>query len=260
MKSWFLPAILSLVSLATTCVAGDQATLTATDILKQSAARYAALNSYSDEGVSVSTLGTNIAASYSFTLKLARTNLYLIIWREPGAPSPRGVAWDAGGGDFLWMGKGTSPAKYTNRLDVLSRATGISGGAAAAVPGTFFDMNWGSQLRAYMNDSTRAADDKVGDTDCYVLTRGSNGHTNTLWIGKQDLLIHQVENDTSAAAVRAALEAQAARNPQVRALLDSNDPQLGQDVRSVETHANITANPSLTTADFHYFTTVSQGQ
>jgi hypothetical protein len=227
-----------------------QAGPSATDIAKQSAAKYASLTSYSDEGVTISTLGKTIAKSYLFTLKLARTNLYQIFWRQ--GDEIKGSAWSAGGGDFVWLGNGFEPRKFKDRDQALAGATAVSGGVAGNLPGTFFTTAWGGPLRIHQADFIRAPDDKVGDVDCFVLTHEASGHVNTVWIGKQDFFIHQVENDTSAKAVRAALEAQADKNPQIRALLDSGDPQISQDVKSIETHRNIVANLPLKPADFDY--------
>ncbi|HEV2693983.1 MAG TPA: hypothetical protein VG347_13900, partial [Verrucomicrobiae bacterium] len=204
----------------------------AAEIAKQSSAKYASLTSYSDEGVTISTLGKTIAKSYLFTLKLARTDLYQIVWRQ--GDEIKGAAWSAGNGDSLWMGNGFEPKQFKNKDQTLAAATGISGGVAGNLPGTFFNMNWGGLLRTHQADFIRAPDDKVGDVDCFVLTYAAGGHANTVWIGQQDYLIHQVENDTSGKVVRAALEAQADKNPQIRALLNSGDPQLSQDVKSVE--------------------------
>jgi outer membrane lipoprotein-sorting protein len=225
----------------------------AADIVKQSLAKYASLTSYSDEGVAVATLGTTIASSYTFTLKLARTNLYQVVWRLPdGEETPKGVVWSAGEGNFVWMGKGFAPVKYKDRETAIASATGISGGVAASVPATFFNLPWGGLLRAHQADFTRAADDKVGDVDCFVLTNSADGRSIAVWIGKQDQLIHQVENDTSGKAVRAMLEAQAQKNLQIRAMLDASSDQVVQDVKSVETHRNIVVDPKLTEDDFHF--------
>jgi|SRR5882724_4004202 len=222
----------------------------AADIVKQSLAKYESLTSYSDEGVTVSTLGKTIAKSYLFTVKLARTNLYQVVWRQAG--EIRGAAWSAGNGDFLWMGKGFELKKCKDRETAIASATGVSGGVAANLPGTFFGMNWGSLLRVHQADFVRAPDDKVGEVDCFVLTHDANGRVNTVWIGKTDFLIHQIENDTSGKAVREALEAQAKSNPQIRAMLDAADPQLSQDVKSIETHRNIVINPPLKPAELDF--------
>ena len=228
---------------------------TAADIVKLSLVKYASLTSYSDEGVTVATLGTTIASSYTFTIKLARTNLYQVVWRLPDEVyTTKGVVWSAGDGNFLWMGKGSQPQKYRDREMAIASATGISGGAAASVPATFFNMPWGGLLRAHQTDFTRTADDKVGDVDCYVLTYSAKGRGTTVWIGKQDQLMHQIENDTSGKVVRAALEAQAQKNPQIRAMLDASGDQIAQDVKSIETHRNIVLNPGLTVEDFHFQT------
>lgn len=255
-KSFRIVCTLALVmgSAATQLPAADsQADLSAAGILKQSQAKYASLASYSDEGTAIATMGLVTAANYSFTLKLARTNLYQVTWRQgDDLFMPKGAVWSAGDGDFLWMGKGFKPRKESNMTMALASATGISGGAAACIPGTFFKTSWGDQLGAAMKAATRKANAKIGGIDCYVLAHDEGGRTNTLWIGKQDFLIHQIENDTSGAAMKAMLEEQAKKSPQIRASLEAAGSQFSQDIKSVETHQNIVINPPLTKADFDF--------
>jgi outer membrane lipoprotein-sorting protein len=229
------------------------ADLSAADILKQTAEKYASLTSYSDEGSTVATLGTITAINFTFTIKLARTNLYQIAWwQEDQVYIPKGVVWSAGDGNFVWMGKNFKPQKHTEMELALASATGISGGAAASVPGTFFKLKWGNQLDGSKAESKRKADEKIGDVDCYVLTHGAGGQTNILWIGKQDLLIHQVENDTSGAFMKTTLEEQAKKTPQIRAMLEASGGELFKETKSIEIHRNILINPPLTKTDFDF--------
>ncbi len=239
---------------ATALFASDSSTnLSAAEIIRQARAKYASLKSYRDEGLTIATLGTNIAASYTFNIKLARTNLFQIIWWPKGQVfTPQGVVWSAGDGNYLWMSNLAKPQQEDTMEGALGGATGISGGAAASIPGTFFDLAWGNQLNRLAALSTRKPDDKVGDEDCYVLTHGTGGRTNTLWIGKKDFLIHQIENDTSGALIKKMMEEQAAKNPQLRAMIEAGGTQLFQDSRSVETHQEIVINPPLKKTDFDY--------
>jgi len=98
-----------------------------------------------------------------------------------------------------------------------------------------------------MRSAKRKADEKIGNVDCYVLTQNiSEGTTKTLWIGKQDFLIHQIENDTSAESFKAALEAAAKKFPETK-------PAIGGasgDIKSVETHENISINQNFSASDF----------
>ena len=138
--------------------------------------------------------------------------------------------------------------KYPDKERVLAGATGISGGAAGGIPGTFFKMNWGNQFGASMQSAKRKRDEKVGDVDCYVLTEEKAGRTHTLWIGKQDFLIRQIENVTSAKALKASLSAEAKKHPEIQAVLQSN---IG-DTKSIETHTNIVVIKLFSEADFDY--------
>lgn len=234
-------------------VPANPADLSAADIIRRTQDKYADLISYRDEGATVSTLGQTIASSLTFTLKLGRTNLYQVVWQKAGGTGTGGgMVWSAGNGDFMWLGKGSRLQKIKDLTTTLASATGLSGGAAGSIPGTFFNLGWGGQLGTTMMAATRSPDDKVGLTDCYVLTHGSGGRTNTLWIGKTDFLIHQIENFTSGAVVKTVLEAQARQNPQLQAMLDDPASQLTQNVDTIETHNSIVINQPLTPADFDF--------
>jgi outer membrane lipoprotein-sorting protein len=220
------------------------------EILKRAQEKYASLTSYSDEGKSIATLnGTTI--THTFTIRLARPNLYRIEWEQNSDSSssttktkPEAV-WSAGEGDFLEMGSGAQ--KQTSQEMALAGATGISGGAAATIPGTFFKMNWGNQLGGPAISEKRQSDEKVGDVDCYVLNSELKGLTRTLWIGKQDFLIHQVRTVTSAESMRAALAEAAKRHPEIHVPLP---PSGLQGVTSTETHTHIVVNAKFSPADF----------
>jgi hypothetical protein len=138
--------------------------------------------------------------------------------------------------------------KQGSRETALASATGISGNAAATIPGTFFKMNWGDQLGGSMSGAKQQPDEKVGDVDCSVFAKELNkGVMRTLWIGKEDFLIHQVRNVTSAKAMQAMMAETAKSHPEIIARLK----QAGmQGITSTETHQNIVLNPKLSATDF----------
>jgi outer membrane lipoprotein-sorting protein len=222
----------------------DDSTLTAQEIVRQSQDAYAALTSYSDEGKEVGSVGTSDVAPHTFSIKLARPNLYQIKWTQDlGFYSQTGVVWSAGSGDYLKMQQVSEPEKYSNSEGSLSAATGISGGASGIVPKSFFNLKSGP-LGA-IQSATKKSDEKIDGIDCYVLTQSKSGRTETLWIGKQDFLIRQIENDTSAAVLKAMLEDQAKKHP------DMHLPTAVKgDVKSVQTHENISVNQKFSPADF----------
>jgi RNA polymerase sigma factor (sigma-70 family) len=219
------------------------------EIFKNAQEKYASMTSYSDEGRTVATL-KGFTITTTFTIKLARPNLYLIEWQQKNesafstTTTKTEAVWSAGAGDFLDMGLGVQ--KQMSKEDALSGATGISASASATIPGTFFKMNWGNQLGSASGEKQQA-DEKLGDVDCYVFTSESKGRTKTLWIGKQDFLIHQVRNVTSAKAMKAVMAEAAKQNSGISAQLKL--PEI-QDVTSTETHMNIVVNPKLSAADF----------
>ncbi len=218
--------------------------LAAQEIIKKSQAAYAALTSYSDEGKEVGSVGTADVAPHTFSIKLTRPNLYQIKWtQDMGFYSSTGIVWSAGKGDYLKMRQVSKPAKYPNMDEALSAAMGISGGASGIVPKSFFNLKSG--IVAVMQSATKKPDEKVGGTDCYVLTQSKGGHTETLWIGKQDFLIRQIENYTSAAVLKAMLEDEAKKHPEMHL-----PTTVGGDVKSVRTHGNISVNQKFSPTDF----------
>src|SRR5208337_4540566 len=204
-----------LVCCATSVVLAGEATgddLSPAQIVKKVQETYASLTSYSDEGLVVTAMDGSSTITFTiFTTRLARTNFYLIEWDQSGESSgytgntsAQGV-WSSGTGDFLQAVCGVQ--RYASREFALARAAAFSSGATATISRMFFNRPWGDrqeQLDDWALSEKRQADRKVGNISCYVLTRESQGQTNTLWIGKQDFLIHQIRTAISTEAIQAA--------------------------------------------------------
>jgi RNA polymerase sigma factor (sigma-70 family) len=221
---------------------------TAQEIIKKSQNAYAALTSYSDDGKEAGSVGTAKVAPHTFSIKLARPDLYKIEWtQDMGFYAQKGSVWSAGNGDYLEMESATKPEKYPNPDAALSAAMGISGGASGSIPKSFFDLHSG-RLEVALRSASRKPDEKIGGVDCYVLTETTGGRTQTLWIGKPDFLIRQIETDTSAAVLKATLDEEAKKHPEIQAMLLRGN--VGGDVKSVETHANIVVNQAMSQTDF----------
>lgn len=165
-------------------------------IFKKVKENYASMVTYSDEGTVVTTMNSNRVIH--FTTRLARTNFYLIEWTRAGesfysGTSGRGQAvWSSGAGDFLQAQAGVQ--SEGNRKIAWLNTAACSGGAAATVPPMFFNQQWEDQpIENLVFRMNRLADENVENINCYVFTSGAMGATNTLWIGKQDFLIHQAQ-------------------------------------------------------------------
>jgi hypothetical protein len=246
-------AAIMLASGATTLVFSDDATgeeLSSGDIFKKAQENYASMASYSDQGKVVASLNGSTTVT-SFAMRLARTNFYRIEWQQASDSSAITndtrvqAAWSSGSGDFLEMGNG--PEKQEGRRVTLARATDLSGGAAGTIPRTFFNMQWGDQLGGSVFNQSRQADEKVSDVNCYVFTRESQGRTKTLWIGKQDFLIHQIRTEISDEAMQVMYSKAAKGCPEMIALLQKSWPN-GFTV--TETHFNIAVNQPFVRSDF----------
>src|ERR1700677_994363 len=225
---------------------GDDDKLTPQEIATQALAAYTALASYSDSGTIVAE-GGGESEKTTFNIRLQRPDFYRIEWStNDGAQTKAGAVWSDGNGTFLALGTGAKkPMK--DRSMALASATGISGGAAASIPGTFFGDPWGDVLKVPASgriELTREKDEMIGGVDCLVITgvldtakmraaaklpAAAGGQpdvvtTTRIWIGRKDHLIRQV---------RTAME-------------------MGTEgkIVSTETHENISVNAKLLPADF----------
>jgi outer membrane lipoprotein-sorting protein len=218
--------------------------LSPSEIFKKARENYASLTSYSDEGKIIATMdGTTTITS--FAIRLARTNFYYIEWhRNSKSDSTMDAGfqavWSSSAGNFLERGLG--PENEGSRDTALAKANALCSGAAATIPTTFFNTQWGNELNSSMFSEKRQTDEndeKIGNIDCYVFTRESQGQTETLWIGKQDFLIHQFQTVTSAEAMVS--------------MAERWDPEIMSDLRGftlTETHTNIVENKQFLRSDF----------
>jgi len=261
---------------------------TAREILQKSQTAYAALTSYRDRGQVVSQIAGQ-TISNTFNIRLQRPNLYRVEWQQTTAFfSSGGVVWSAGNGDYLVLEHGQNnvqPERQPDMPTALGAATGVSGQASATIPGTFFQQNWGDALKfraAGNTPLTQLPDDTVAGVDCYVVSSASssislpnNGGqtgktTTTLWIGKQDYLIHQKQEVTEGASFKPPVMTDARiaailtrqnhpATPEaiasLRKIIETGQQKVQKQMASgkvvnTETHDQIELNPALTAADF----------
>lgn len=163
-------------------------------VIKKVKDTYASMVTYSDEGCVVIALGEN--SVINFSIRVARTNFYLIEWKRTDeslystTSSRSQVVWSSGAGDFLQAEAGVQ--SQGNREIALAHASAYSGGVTAIVPRLFFNQpREEERIDDLVFSVTRQADEKVGEINCYVFTKGAMGATNTFWVGKQDFLVHQ---------------------------------------------------------------------
>lgn len=161
------------------------------DMLKKSMDAYASLTTYQSAGTIVSEINGDKNTT-QFNVILARPDIYRIDWvQKHGISMSVGAVWNVGNGDFLQI-ENLKPQIQKNMETAIASASGVSSGAAASIPGTFFEMNWGNSLKPLLLGEKQKSS-KVGGVDCYVLkTQVGGDGTITVWIGKKDSLIHQI--------------------------------------------------------------------
>ena len=248
--------------------------LSPTDIVKRVHDKYASLSSYSDTGKTTVEMG-NIKASTTFDIRLGRSGLYCVEWAQMAAGrTVKGAAWFAGDGDLLQIeGPGSSKySKMQTRQETLNAASGLSGMVAQAIPTLFFNESGSNFLSGSF---TRQNDERIRDTDCYVLTGNLAPYKTTFWIGQKDALVHQIKREvdsvdnspaltpTSDSSIKETLrKMNEPVTPEAVAKMKSDVEQLQkkaqklqqlhsiQSAISIETHENISENKTMSKADF----------
>ena len=158
------------------------------DFLSQVQATYDKMQSYSSVGeitsdIVVPGMGPQ-KSHYIFSIKLARPNLYRIEW-EVHAPmmTLKGAAWSAGDGNFVSVPGQTNPLEPKDLTTALAMATGVSGGAAATIPGVFFGMRNDDLKR--LKDVAFGQDADIEGDPCYVITGNAAPIKTTQWISRK---------------------------------------------------------------------------
>ena len=218
--------------------------LSASEIFAKAQANYSSLASYSDEGRVVTTLN-GVTSVTTFTTRLARPSFYLIEWQQQGGSEVAGDTgvqdvWSSGADNLLERGSGLQ-SEMTPDI-ALDEAGCFSSGAAATVPMTFFNLQWKDEWSGSESGQVRQSDERVGGVDCFVLKSETPGQTKTLWIGKQDFLIHQVQTAMSAEGMQGLAAKVTDGNLEIISSLHG--------LISTETHTHIILNSPFLRSDF----------
>ncbi len=240
-----------------------------TELLRQTQDTYDSLRSYSSAGEVTSTFSPAGLEpqqfTHSFTMRLARPALYRIEWEQRSANFlMKGAAWSTGEGHFV-IGPGQArPDRVKDVSTALSMATGISGGAANTIPGTFFGLGHGP-LKA-LSDAVLGHEEAIEGDPCYLVSGRVAKIGTTLWISKTSKLLRQIRHDFEGPMempkikdddLRKSLESmnREATDEAVatmKAQMESARKMMSQGMHgfSIEVHRDITVNPPLTPADF----------
>jgi RNA polymerase sigma factor (sigma-70 family) len=191
--------------------------VTVREIAQQTVDAYAALSSYSDTCTGISS-GGGTTIQGTCKIQLQRPKQYRVEWASNGGLfSSKGLVWSDGRQNYQVMTAAdkfdSAPAqKARDMQQTFASANGTSGNLASTVPCAFFKLPYGDSLGVFTAEraqTKRLPDEKVGDTDCYVIANILDGNqigdmpktpnirvkvggiTNTLWIGKRDHLIRK---------------------------------------------------------------------
>jgi RNA polymerase sigma factor (sigma-70 family) len=189
----------------TATLALEKRNITAAKILEQTQQKYSGLMSYSDTWRSVAFLGATQVSDnlvYSNQMMLGRPLLYRIESICDTRPIASTAIWSAGDGVLWSMFAGRAAGRdqliyreerptatnYVPEFHVLF--------PSSPIPCAFFNkQDWDSlPALAQARDLARLADESIGTNDCYTVAATTKApvFNITLWIGKNDFLIHQM--------------------------------------------------------------------
>jgi outer membrane lipoprotein-sorting protein len=269
--------------------------LTPQEIAKQAQDAYATLSSYTDSGT-VTTEISGLIMKRSFSIRLQRPNLYRVEWTNSmpsvNASSSHGIVWSAGDGNFLIMAlpgqeQNATSTQYQDAQTALAAATADSGAVTGIVPAKFFNQDWNDMLKIPASGKSsllREPDEIAGGVDCSVISaaidlttspdtskfpvnvKGLKQVKTTLYVGKEDHLIHQTRQDIDLGATPNLLMSdeqiktimEKAKQPATPEALAAFRAKMGaamkgmrgQKVIIIQTHENIVVNQKFSPADF----------
>lgn len=282
--------------------------MSAQEIINRTRDAYASLASYHDDGQAVCEIGGRKLA-LTFSIRMERPKSYRVDWTQD--TGLKGAAWSDGSANLLRIEPGsmTNPAAMASLAasgltgapntqtvadlkTALAKAAPLSYSVAATIPGAFFNQDCGDVFVypaiAGRYPLKKEADARVDEVDCYVVSSetdlskvpgaGKPGTVAaTLWIGKQDFLVHQTRsryvekvdenalaNDQAVdEAIKKSLQLQnkpvtpeaiAALRPQMRQIMKQVESSLKasfqEGVVMTQTHERIVLNQSFSPADF----------
>jgi len=220
----------------------------------------------------------------TFSIKFARPNLYLIQWKRVPVSTPvsprggprfanQGAVWSANNNHFLLLSN-IRYYRFTDANTAFGAAVSSAGSFPLACPVEFFGWDWHALApglsavypgaRPPNSDFIRSKDVRVGTNDCYVLSAQQPALKITLWIGKQDWLIHQSRLTKGAMPVhplddKAVTELLTARNLPVtpatiamaKTMMQQQIEQfMKSDITLTETDENISVDETFSKQDF----------
>jgi RNA polymerase sigma factor (sigma-70 family) len=174
--------------------------------------KYASLTSYSSTGKTIENVDGRLLTA-AFSMRLGRPNRYLVEYEQHALTfTNKGAAWSDGTGDYF----ANDVVHQTTALPIrgpahsLTMIADISGEATSVVPAMFYGvqipenseknpwMRLVESVRGKMTHLVEEADEKVGETDCRVLSAETKDGTTRLWIGKDDDLVYQSQQSVKA--------------------------------------------------------------
>src|SRR5215475_7692787 len=157
---------------------GKAQTPDAAELLREVQARYASLQSYSATGEVVGGVTRDSSASIfpsgqsqemrsTFAIKLARPQMYKIVWEQENSFfSTKGAVWSDGESRYVTMGGQIMQPADTETA--IAMATGVSSGAANTIPSIFFDLA-GNGITSGSNTAVLSGEEHVEGEDSYVV-------------------------------------------------------------------------------------------
>lgn len=185
----------------------------ASDLLEQVRLRYRSAPSYRANGKAITrildtTAGTESTIGVSFSIVLARPDLYRVAWTQHMslAQSAPGAVWNDGDGPRLYQGAAATVTRMEDDRMALSAATGVSMGTAYTIPSLFFGLGEGANLFERLKDVGVDGEEEAAGIRCHVVSgKLPTGVAYRFWISVDHHYLVQIENTLGGPASQTAI-------------------------------------------------------
>jgi outer membrane lipoprotein-sorting protein len=182
--------------------------LSAQDILKRMANRYASCQSYRDSGsvtvFFIQSKHTEVIGQSRFTTAFRRPDRFRFECQPKWPDQPdRYILWTHGDDVRVWPEPTPAPQGHLSLAEAVVGAVNASKPEAYFIPTLLMMDRLKATTLAELGKPERLEDAKLGEVDCFRVQGSFAGWPTTLWIDKATFVVWQVNHDRDLGAVRA---------------------------------------------------------
>jgi len=178
-----------------------QGGLSAPEIIKRMADKYAACKTYSDSGtvttVYHSAEGKENKDFKQFSTAMIRPDRFRFQYTDDRGPEGRYLIWRKGDDVRTWWGITKKQERPEDLGMAIAGATGVSGGSAHTIPALMMPDELGGRTLKNLESPKLSEEQKLGDKDCFVIEAKYADNPMSIWIEKTSFLVLRIDQSTT---------------------------------------------------------------